>query len=156
MAIASRPHAGHPRSIRHGDRFERVSAWAARGPGCRWGFRLALALILAWAAAGPYFGYHASWTTAFTVATTSITFLLVFLIQGAQSRELKAIHLKLDELILAAESARNELIDIENLTEAQLDRLGRRYSRLAASYHGSAATGRDHAAPPSGAPGADA
>jgi low affinity Fe/Cu permease len=108
-----------------------MSIWAARAAGCRWGFRLAVLLILAWAAAGPLFHYHESWTTIFTVATTSVMFLLVFLIQNVQNRELKAVHLKLDELILSAKHARNELIDIEYLAEEHLDRLGRRYSKLA-------------------------
>ena len=63
-----------------------------------------------------------------------MTFLLVFLIQNAQNRELKAVHLKLDELIFSAKNARNELIHIEHLTEEQLDLLGERYSRLAAMH----------------------
>jgi low affinity Fe/Cu permease len=121
-------HAGWPRRCH---RFDRLSIWTVRAAGCRWGFRLAVLLILAWAAAGPLFNYHESWTTLFTVATTSVMFLLVFLIQNVQNRELKAVHLKLDELILSAKHARNELIDIEYLTEEQLDRLGRRYSKLA-------------------------
>ena len=115
-------------------RFERMSIWTVRAAGCRWGFRLAVLLILAWAAARPFFRYHESWTTTFTVATTSVTILLVFLIQNAQNRELKAVHLKLDELIFAAKNARNELIHIEHLTEDQLDHLGQRYSKLAAMH----------------------
>ena len=111
-----------------------MSIWAVRAAGCRWGFRLAVLLLLAWAIAGSIFRYHESWTTIFTVATTSVMFLLVFLIQNVQNRELKAVHLKLDELILSAKHARNELIDIEYLTEEQLDRLGRRYSKLAALH----------------------
>jgi low affinity Fe/Cu permease len=116
------------------DRFERMSVWTVRVAGCRWGFRLAVLLIVAWAAAGPVFRYHDSWTTTFTVATSSVTFLLVFLIQNAQNRELKAVHLKLDELIFSAKNARNELIHIEHLTEDQLDLLGQRYSKLAAMH----------------------
>src|SRR5262249_22815378 len=123
--------SGHPRKVWRCHRFDRLSIWTVRAAGWRWGFRLAVLLILAWAAAGPLFHYHESWTTIFTVATTSVMFLLVFLIQNVQNRELKAVHLKLDELILSAKNARNELIDIEYLTEEQLDRLGRRYSKLA-------------------------
>jgi low affinity Fe/Cu permease len=119
------------------DHFEQISVWAVRTAGCRWGFRLAVLLIVAWAAAGPIVRYHESWTTSFTVATSSVTFLLVFLIQNAQNRELKAVHLKLDELIFSAKHARNELIHIEHLTEDQLDRLGQRYSRLAAMHQDS-------------------
>jgi low affinity Fe/Cu permease len=124
-------HSSHLVQARRCHRFDRLSIWTVRAAGWRWGFRLAVLLILAWAAAGPLFHYHESWTTIFTVATTSVMFLLVFLIQNVQNRELKAVHLKLDELILSAKNARNELIDIEYLTEEQLERMGRRYSKLA-------------------------
>ena len=139
MSFLKGPHA----SRRRGDpactarRFEQMSVWAVRAAGCRWGFRIAVLTILGWAAAGPYFRYHESWTTSFSVVISSVTFLLVFLIQNAQNRELKAVHLKLDELIYSAKNARNELIHIEHLTEEQLDLLGRRYSRLAAMHQAS-------------------
>jgi low affinity Fe/Cu permease len=139
MTIFSDPRVGRRRvrpgrAACHHDHFERISLCVVRTAGGRWGFRAALFLILAWAVSGPYFRYHESWTTTFTILTTSVTFLLVFLIQHVQNRESKAIHLKLDELILAAQNARNELICIEHLTEEQLDRLGRHYSRVAAHY----------------------
>jgi low affinity Fe/Cu permease len=142
MPISGGPPPGRRRNRRAyaaeaGDRFERLALWTVRAAGARWGFHGALLLILTWAASGPYFRDRESWTTAFTVVTTSVTFLLVFLIPHAQNRESKAVHLKLDELILAAQNARNELICIEHLTEEQLDRLGRRYCRLAEHYRGS-------------------
>lgn len=93
--------------------------------------------FVAWVASGPYFRYHQSWSTTFSLVTTSVTFLLVFLIQNAQNRESKAVHLKLDELIYAVKNARNELIHIEHLTEEQLDLLGERYRRLAARHQSS-------------------
>jgi low affinity Fe/Cu permease len=120
--------------LNHGDSFERISMWAVRAVGCRWGFRCGLFLILAWVASRPYFRYHEAWTTTFSIATTIMSFLLVFLVQHAQNRESKAVHLKLDELIYAAKNARNELICIEHLSEEQLDRLGERYHRLAEHY----------------------
>jgi low affinity Fe/Cu permease len=140
MPILSGPHAGSHRidpacAPPHScNRFERISMWAVRAAGGHWAFRAAVLLILAWAAAGPYFRFHESWTKTFAVVTSSVTFLLVFLMQNAQNRESKAVHLKLDELIYAAKNARNELIHIEHLTEEQLDYLGRRYSRLAEHY----------------------
>jgi low affinity Fe/Cu permease len=140
MPNLSGPHAGSHRidpvcaAPHYCNRFERVSIWAVRAAGGHWAFRVAVLLILIWAATGPYFRYHESWKTTFTVVTSSVTFLLVFLIQNAQNRESKAVHLKLDELIYAAKNARNELINIEHLTEEQLDRLGRRYSRLSEHY----------------------
>jgi low affinity Fe/Cu permease len=161
MTILTGPHPGH-RRIRPacaasgaGNRWERISLWTVRVAGGPWGFRGALILILAWAASGPYFRYGESWTTTFTVATTSVTFLLVFLIQNAQNRESKAVHLKLDELILAAKDARNELICSEHLTEEQLDRLGRRYSRLAEHYQASLMTSAREATPSHPGPGQD-
>ena len=118
-------------SARRGDSFERLAAWAVHATGGRWGFRLAMLAFMAWLGSGSYFNYHESWATTFSLATTTVTFLLVFLIQNSQNRESKAIHLKLDELIYAAKNARNELIHIEHMTEEQLDLLGERYRKLA-------------------------
>jgi low affinity Fe/Cu permease len=117
-----------------GDTFERMSLWVARSAGGREGFYFAFTLILAWVGAGPYFQFQQPWTTAFSVVTSSVTFLLVFFIRHVQNRESKAVHLKLDELIYAAKNARNELISIEHLTEEQLEHLGRRYAKLAGHY----------------------
>src|SRR4051794_23454980 len=128
-------------TVHRGDSFERISLWVVRTAGGRQGFCFATLLILAWVAAGPFFQFHESWTTAFSVVTTCVTFLLLFLIQHAQNRESKAVHLKLDELIYAAKNARNELISIEHLTEEQLDQLGRRYNKLAGHYRDAMAAG---------------
>ena len=118
-------------SARQGDSFERLAVWTVHATGGRWGFRIAILGFIAWLASGSYFNYHESWASTFSLATTTVTFLLVFLIQNAQNRESKAIHLKLDELIYAAKNARNELIHIEHMTEEQLDLLGERYRKLA-------------------------
>jgi low affinity Fe/Cu permease len=128
--------------LRRVDRFERLAAWAVHATGGRWGFRLASLTFLVWVASGPYFNFHQSWSSTYSLATTSVTFLLVFLIQNSQNRESKAIHLKLDELLYAAKNARNELIHIEHLTEDQLDRLGERYRKLA-ERHQAATAGRE-------------
>jgi low affinity Fe/Cu permease len=116
------------------DVFERTSLWVARSAGGREGFYFAFTLILAWVGAGPYCRFQQSWTTAFSIVTTSVSFLLLFFIRHVQNRESKAVHLKLDELIYAAKNARNELISIEHLTEEQLDHLSRRYAKLAGHY----------------------
>jgi low affinity Fe/Cu permease len=113
------------------DLFTRCAAWATRATGGRWGFLSALAVVLVWAASGPVFHYSETWQLVINTGTTIVTFLMVFLIQNAQNRESKAIHLKLDELILCVRAARNEMIDIEHLTEAQLDQLAERYSKIA-------------------------
>src|SRR4051794_27693356 len=116
------------------DIFERTSLWVARSASGREGFYFAFTLILAWVGLGPYCRFQQSWTTAFSIVTTSVSFLLLFFIRHVQNRESKAVHLKLDELIYAAKNARNELICIEHLTEEQLDHLSRRYAKLAGHY----------------------
>jgi low affinity Fe/Cu permease len=122
---AARAEAARP------DRFGCMAAWTARASGGRYGFLSAFGLVIAWAICGPFFRFSEGWQLVINTGTTIVTFLMVFLIQNAQNRESKAIHLKLDELIYSVERARNDLIDIENLTEEQLDLLGERYRKLA-------------------------
>lgn len=116
------------------DLFTRWAAWAARATGGRLGFLTALALVLVWLISGPIFDYSENWQLVINTTTSVVTFLMVFLIQNAQNRESKAIHLKLDELILCVRAARNEMIGIEHLTEEQLDFLGARYSKIAENH----------------------
>lgn len=113
------------------DLFTRSAAWTVRTTGGRWGFLTALGTVVVWAISGPFFRYSQNWQLVINTGTTIVTFLMVFLIQNAQNRESKALHLKLDELILSVKHARNELIDIEHLTEAQLDRVAERYRNVA-------------------------
>ena len=113
------------------DLFTRIAGWTTRATGGRWGFLIAFSTVIIWAICGPFFHYSENWQLVINTGTTIVTFLMVFLIQNAQNRESKATHLKLDELILSMKLARNELIDIENLTEEQLDLLAERYSAVA-------------------------
>jgi low affinity Fe/Cu permease len=92
------------------DRFARAVAAAA---GHAVAFALALVVVIAWAAVGPAFGYSDTWQLVINTGTTVVTFLMVFLIQGAQNRDTEAIQLKLDELLRASERASNTLIGIE-------------------------------------------
>jgi len=117
------------RRLARPDLFTRVSVWSTQVTGGRWGFVTALAIVIVWAASGPYFHFSEVWQLVINTGTTIITFLMVFLIQNTQNRDAKALHLKLDELILAVKHARNELIDIERLTDDQLDALSIRYRR---------------------------
>jgi low affinity Fe/Cu permease len=114
-----------------GDLFSRISGWTIRATGGRWGFSLALLAVVVWAITGPFFHYSENWQLVINTGTTIVTFLMVFLIQNAQNRESKAIHLKLDELILSMREAGNELIDVEHLTQEQLDSLAERYTKVA-------------------------
>jgi len=117
------------------DLFGKVAGWTTRFTGGRWGFLFAFGTVIAWAASGPFFGFSSDWQLVINTGTTIVTFLMVFLIQNAQNRESKALHLKLDELILSTRRARNELIDVELLTEEQLDRLAARYRRISEACH---------------------
>jgi low affinity Fe/Cu permease len=136
--------------FRQRDLFTRLAGWTIRTTGGRWGFLFAFGTVVVWALLGPFCNYSANWQLVINTGTTIVTFLMVFLIQNAQNRESKAIHLKLDELILAVKAARNELIDIEHLTEEQLDMIGERYKKVAVEHQhklNPCLSGQDKAAP---------
>lgn len=111
--------------------FNRMAKWIARATGHPTGFALAVLIILVWLATGPIFGFSTSWQLVINSVTTIVTFLMVFLIQNTQNRESEAMQLKLDELIRAVEGAHNALLDIEELDEADLDRIKGSYEKLA-------------------------
>jgi len=98
--------------------------------GSSWAFILAVAIIVMWAATGPLFRFSDTWQLVINTGTTIITFLMVFLIQNTQNRDAKAIHLKLDELIKGVKGARTSLVDLENLTDAELEKLQQQFTRL--------------------------
>ncbi len=93
-------------------------------------FGLSLLGIAIWAGLGPIFGYSDTWQLVINTSTTIITFLMVFLIQNTQNRDARAIHLKLDELIRAQVGARNQLIDLENLSDEELDLLHSEFCKI--------------------------
>ena len=93
-------------------------------------FVIAASIVLVWALSGPLFQYSDTWQLVINTGTTIVTFLMVFLIQNTQNRDARAINLKLDELIHAIDKARNNMIDIENLSDVELDKLHARYERL--------------------------
>jgi low affinity Fe/Cu permease len=111
-------------------RFSVLAARVALAAGSYRTFLLAVALILAWAVSGPVFGFSETWQLVVNTATTIVTFLMVFLIQNTQNRDARAIHLKLDELIRSINEARNKLIDLENCSDEDLDRVQREFERL--------------------------
>ena len=98
--------------------------------GSPWAFTLACALVVVWAATGPLFGFSDTWQLVVNTATTIITFLMVFLLQNTQNRDAHAVHLKLDELIRAVGGARNRLVDIEEMTDDELEALHEQFRRL--------------------------
>lgn len=110
--------------------FRQVAHAAADALGSSWAFALALLVVVVWAAAGPYFAYSDSWQLFINTGTTVVTFLVVFLIQNAQNRDARAIHLKLDELIRGVLGARNALINLQELTDEQLEQLQKDFQRI--------------------------
>jgi low affinity Fe/Cu permease len=110
--------------------FHVFATQAANWVGTKWAFLIALLTILIWLVSGPYFHYSNTWQLIINTGTTVITFLVVFLIQNTQNRDAKAIHLKLDELIKSLDKAHNEMIDIEHLSDAELQRLADRYQKV--------------------------
>lgn len=105
------------------DIFERFSNWATKFTGSSYAFIGATLIVLVWAISGPIFKYSETWQLVINTGTTIITFLMVFLIQKAQNKDSKAIQIKLNELLAANEKASNRIVDIEDLTEKELDDL---------------------------------
>jgi low affinity Fe/Cu permease len=114
------------------DHFGRFSAVASSWLGSTWAFVGAGLVIAIWAATGPIFHFSDKWAQVITTATALLTFLMVFLIQNTQSRDARAINLKLNELIRAMDKARNQMIDIERLTDQELDQMQATYERVKA------------------------
>jgi low affinity Fe/Cu permease len=112
--------------------FTRFARTVSRAAGRPLTFSLALLMLLVWAITGPAFGYSDSWQLVINTGTTIVTFLMVFLIQNTQYRDAEAMQVKLDELIRAVEGANNSVVNVEELTDEELDRLHSRYASLAA------------------------
>src|SRR5262245_60965304 len=112
-------------------KFAQVTSGAV---GSFWAFLLALGVVLVWALTGPFFGFSDTWQLVINTGTTIVTFLMVFLIQNTQNRDAKAIHLKLDELIRAVHGARNQLVDLEELSDEELENLQREFQELHRRY----------------------
>src|SRR4051812_34299421 len=96
--------------------FRKFSTRAANALGSPWLFVFSLLMIVVWLASGPFAGFSDTWQLLINTSTTIFTFLAVFLIQNTQNRDAKAMHLKLDELIHAVHGARDQLVDLENLS----------------------------------------
>ena len=112
------------------ERFAQGCHKAARAAGHPAAMAAAIAVVLAWAVAGPVFGYSELWQLTINTGTTIVTFLMVFVIQNSQNRDTAALHLKIDELIRANDAARNSILCIEELTLEELDALRERYVQL--------------------------
>ncbi len=111
--------------------FERFAKQATRRTGSPVAFAIALGVVLVWGLTGPIFGFSDTWQLVINTSTTIVTFLMVFLIQHTQNKDTQAIELKLNEIVAAIEGASNRLIDVEELTSAELATLHSHYQKLA-------------------------
>lgn len=115
----------------HGS-FHTFAGRASSLVGSKWAFTTAVVVILLWGVSGPYFHFSDTWQLVVNTATTIVTFLIVFLIQNTQNRDARAIHLKLDEIIHSLKGARNEMIQIENLSDADLETISKSFEKIRA------------------------
>ncbi len=113
------------------DAFGRVAGKVSTATGSVWAFSAAVAIVLAWALTGPIFHYSETWQLVINTGTTIITFLMVFVIQHAANKDMRAVQMKLNELIAAMEGASNRLIDIEDLSDREMEHLYARFCQLA-------------------------
>jgi low affinity Fe/Cu permease len=141
-------HIDAPRRSGFFARFARKTATASGSPLI---FGLAVLVIVAWGVTGPVFGFSDTWQLVINTSTTIVTFLMVFLIQNTQNRDGHALQLKLDELIRSSEKSHNALINIEELTDEELDRIHLHYLRLAEDALKAAREGK----PDTGSPDVD-
>lgn len=112
------------------DLFHKIAVRVSNVVGSPKAFLLSLTIIFVWAVTGPIFKFSDTWQLIINTATTIVTFLMVFLIQNTQNRDARAMHLKLDELIKAVRGARTGMVDLEEMSDAQLDELQDQYRKL--------------------------
>ena len=110
--------------------FSRFARWTERQVGTPISFAIAVAIVVLWAGSGPFFGWSDTWQLVINTGTTIVTFLMVFLIQSTQSRDTQALHLKLDELIRVDNAARNSLLNLEEMSEADIEQVKTTFRRL--------------------------
>jgi low affinity Fe/Cu permease len=129
--VAEKTGISQHRPFSVGAAFNTAAQWTSRQCGRASTFAVACVVIVMWAVTGPVFHYSDTWQLIINTGTTIVTFLMVFLIQNTQNRDSAALHLKLDELIRVSQSARNKLLDLEDLTEEELNRLKGSFTKLA-------------------------
>src|SRR5947199_9406029 len=100
--------------------FDRFARWTEHQVGSPISFAVAVAVIVLWAVSGPFFGWSDTWQLVINTGTTIVTFLMVFLIQSTKSRDTRALHLKLDELIRVNKMARHSLLNLDDMSETEI------------------------------------
>ena len=118
------------KSSKNGNALERFSRQVTNWSGSSWAFIVAFGIVVIWGATGPIFHYSDTWQLVINTGTTIVTFLMVFLIQRAQNKESLAVQLKLDEIVASLEGASNRLIDVEDLSEEEVENLRKHYQQL--------------------------
>ena len=114
--------------------FRRLAEKAAHAVGSYWAFLIALLTIIVWALTGPYFNYSDTWQLFINTGTTIVTFLMVFLIQNTQNRETRIVALKLDELLRGVEGARTGLVELDHMSDEDLERVRQEFGRMRDKY----------------------
>lgn len=110
--------------------FRKVARETSQLIGAPIAFITAVAIVVIWAVTGPLFGFSDTWQLVINTGTTIVTFLVVFMIQNTQNRDSKAIQLKLDELLRAVEKARTNMVDLEDLSDDELEKVADEFHRL--------------------------
>lgn len=113
------------------DFFAKYSHKVARAVGSPWSFFVAFLIIIIWAVSGPVFHFSDTWQLVINTGTTIVTFLMVFIIQNTQNRDSQAMELKLNELIKATKHASNQLIDLEEFSSEDIEKLQKKYRKIA-------------------------
>jgi low affinity Fe/Cu permease len=116
------------------DTFRRWAERTAHAVGSPWAFLLAVLTIAVWATTGPYFKYSDTWQLLINTGTTIVTFLMVFLIQNTQNRETRIVSLKLDELLRGVEGARTGMVQLDHMTDDELEHVQAEFTRLQDKY----------------------
>ena len=116
------------------DVFRKIAESTANAVGSYWAFLIAFATVAVWAATGPMFGYSDTWQLFINTGTTIITFLMVFLIQNTQNRESRVMALKLDELLRGVEGARTSFVDLDHMSDEELETVKSEFTRLREKY----------------------
>jgi low affinity Fe/Cu permease len=116
------------------EQFRRLAETSAHAVGSYWAFLIALLTIVVWAMTGPYFNYSDTWQLFINTGTTIVTFLMVFLIQNTQNRETRIVALKLDELLRGVEGARTGLVELDHMSDEDLEIVRQEFARMRDKY----------------------
>lgn len=110
--------------------FRKIAQQTSKAVGSSKAFVLALLVVVLWGFSGPFYHYSDTWQLVINTGTTILTFLMVFLIQNTQNRDAKAMHLKLDELIRSVKRARNQMLDLEDISDAEMEALHEQFQKM--------------------------